>query len=67
MRLIVLVSVLLLSACGVADVATSAATNAKLQAAQAKQGRDAMDRINAGLDAATKSEQKQNATADPAE
>ena len=61
MRFTILFFVLLLSACGVADVATTAATNAKLQAEQAKQGKEAMDKIKADLDAAGKAEEKRNA------
>ena len=63
MRFLALVSVMALSACGVADVATSAAVTAKLQAEQARQGKETMDKIKADLDAAAKAEQQRAAAA----
>ena len=64
MRSIVLVS-LLLSACGVADVATATATTAKLQAEQARQGKDTTGKVRSDLDAAAKGAQQRLETADP--
>jgi hypothetical protein len=61
MRATVIASVLGLSACGVADVGTTAATTAKLQAEQAKQGQEAIAKIKTDLDAALKAEQQRNA------
>ena len=50
-----------LMACGVADVGTAAATSAKLQAEQLKQGKETMDRVKQDLDAATKAQAAQAA------
>jgi len=66
MRWMVLTSLLLLSACGVADVASTSAVGAKLQAEQAKQGKQSMDKMRADLDAAAKARQERNAAAEEA-
>ncbi len=69
MRWMVLTSLLLLSACGVADVASTSAVGAKLQAEQAKQakqGKQSMDKMRADLDAAAKAGQERNAAAEEA-
>ncbi len=46
-----------LAACGVADVGTAAVTQGKLQAEQAKQGKETADKLKADLDAAAKAEE----------
>ena len=53
-----------LTACGVADVGISAATTAKMQAEQAKQGKETMDRLQRDLDAASKAQAAQLAEAE---
>ena len=53
-----------LAACGVSDLATSAATNAKLQAEQAQQGQAVLDKTRSALDAAAKAQQDRAATAE---
>lgn len=53
-----------LLACGVADVGISAATTAKMQAEQAKQGKETMDRLKQDLDAASKAQAAQLAEAE---
>lgn len=64
MRFISFLFVSILGGCGVADVATSAATSAKLQAEQAKQGKETMDKMKTDINAATKAEAQRNANAD---
>lgn len=63
MRFAVMLSVLL-SACGATDVATTAAANAKLQAEQAKQGKETMDKVQSDLSAAMKAGEERAAAAD---
>jgi hypothetical protein len=58
MRSPILLCALALSACGVADVGTTAATTAKLEAAQAQQGKETMDKVRTDLDAAAKADQQ---------
>jgi hypothetical protein len=57
----ILTTTLLLAACGVADVGTTAATIAKLQAEQAKQDKQIMEKMQADLNAATTAEQQRAA------
>lgn len=64
MRFISLLFVLILGGCGIADVATSAATSAKLQAEQAKQGKETVNKMKADMNAATKAEEQRNVNAD---
>jgi len=64
MRSVTLASLLLLSACGVSDVATTALTGAKLQAEQAGQGKGVLDKVRADLDAAAKADQERTAAAE---
>ena len=45
---------LVLAGCGVADVGVATATNAKLQAEQAKQAKEQMDKMKQDLEAAAK-------------
>lgn len=63
MRAIIPAFVLMLSACGVADLGTTAATTAKLQAQQARQGKETMDKIKADLDAAAAAAQQRTTAA----
>ncbi|HEX8987495.1 MAG TPA: hypothetical protein VF816_06000 [Rhodocyclaceae bacterium] len=58
MRIAAIAIVLSLSGCGVADVGTTAATTAKLQADAAKQGQQTMEKMQADIDAAQKAEQQ---------
>lgn len=55
---------LLLSACGVADVGVTAATNAKIQAEQLKQGKETVNQVQADLDAAAKTAEQQRQKAE---
>lgn len=64
MRFIILVS-MSLSACGVADVATATATSAKLQAEQARQGKDTVGKVRSDLDAAAQAAQERVEAAAP--
>lgn len=64
MRTTVIASVLMISACGAADVGTTAATTAKLQAEQAKRGQETLAKVKADLDAALKAGQQRTAAAD---
>lgn len=54
----------LLSACGVADVGVTAATNAKIQAEQIKQGKETINQVQADLDAAAKAAEQQRQKAE---
>ncbi|MGE5385287.1 MAG: hypothetical protein ACM3SV_05280 [Betaproteobacteria bacterium] len=58
MRVIPLFLALLVPACGVADVGTAAATNAKLSAEQARQGKEAADKVKRDLEAAAQDSQR---------
>ena len=64
MRLTLIVLSALLSACGLADVGTSAATAAKLQAEQAKEGKVMIDQAKQAVDAAAKVQEQQLAEAE---
>lgn len=64
MRTTVILLALSLAACGVADVGTSAATAAKLQAEQAKQVQDTAAQLTQKLDAANKAIEQRAAAAD---
>ena len=66
MRYVLLLPLFLLTACGVSDVASTAATGAKIQAEQIKQGKQTMDKMRADLDAAAKTGQERNAAAEEA-
>lgn len=59
-----LAALLLLSACGVADVGITAATNAKVQAEQLKQGKETINQVQADLDAAAKTAEQQRQKAE---
>lgn len=48
-----------LAACGVADVGVTAATTAKIQAEQAKQGQQTLDKVKTDLEAAGQAQQQQ--------
>ena len=56
-NLAMLAAASLIAGCGV-ETATTAATVAKLQAEQAKQGKANLEKFNAGLDAATKQQEE---------
>ena len=56
-KIVPLLLLFLLAGCG-AETVGVAATNAKLQADQAKQGKQDMDKVKAGLDAANKASQE---------
>lgn len=49
---------MILAACGVADVGTTAATTAKLKADEAKQAQEAKDKLTADIAAAANAEQQ---------
>ena len=57
MRALWFLSSLLLAACGVADVGTTAATNARPHAEQAQQGKEALGEVQADLDASARAEE----------
>lgn len=59
MRFVALLLAMSLTACGVADVGTTAATQAKLQTDQAKQGQQLEERINSQVSAATATAEQQ--------
>lgn len=59
MRISALLLTLTLTGCGVADVGTAAVTTGKLQAEQAQQGKETLDKARAELDAAAKAQQQQ--------
>lgn len=63
MRFVILISAVL-AGCGVSDVATTAATAGKLQADQAKQGKEAMDKVQTDLSAAMKAGEERAAKAE---
>jgi uncharacterized protein YoxC len=54
----------LLAACGVADVGVTAASNAKSQAEQLKQGKETIDKVQGDVDAATKAAEQRLQKAD---
>ena len=58
MRIQFLVCFLFLSACGIADVGTATVTTAKLQADQAKQGKETLDKMQPDLEAAREAEEQ---------
>lgn len=62
--LISISALLLLSACGVADVGVTAAANAKIQAEQIKQGKETINQVQADLDAAAKTAEQQRQKAE---
>ncbi len=58
MRMIWAVTAFLVSACGVADVGTAAATNAKLQADQVRQAKETSDKVRRDLEAAARESER---------
>lgn len=59
-----LCSILLLTACGVADVGLTAASTAKMQAEQIKQGKETIEQVKADLDAAEKTAEQRRQQAE---
>jgi hypothetical protein len=57
-RIVTVLALLLLVACGVADVGTTAATSAKLHAEQAQQGKETLGKVQSDLDAAARNEEQ---------
>lgn len=64
MRIVGIALAALLSGCGLADVGTAAATNAKLQAEQIKQGKETTEKFKQSLEAATRENQQRQEQAE---
>lgn len=59
-----LLACFMLTACGVADLGTSAATTAELQAEQARQGRESQSQVTQKLDSASQAMEQRAAALD---
>ena len=66
MRYLTFLLALCLSACGVTDVATTAATSANIQADQIKQGKATQEKVQADLSNASQAAEQRTQNADAA-